>query len=237
MFSLEDFHTVGEYFRGEGRMIKRLWRTARGALIGAIVTIAVVVGLVEWEIIERHFEGATEDLKAANTKLDATIKYQSEQLADYRNKLQVSTPDEAAKKLKDFEDRLKPILDDLNRPQRALTEDQKKKLAEYAGLVKAQLADFWVFTSASEDTESEMYAIDISKALKGAGIRSMFLGVWLSDKTTKGIVLEMLDVDHPSEQARMVMDILAKAGISYEKRLHENDYPNQPELELFITRP
>ena len=47
----------------------------------------------------------------------------------------------------------------------------------------------------------------------------------------------MLDVDRPSDNAKIVIDILNKLGVAYTKRQHENDYPNQAELELFVNSP
>jgi hypothetical protein len=201
-------------------------RGAPGALALAVLAAAVLI----------YFALEADHSREDQIK-DATISYQATQLADYRNKLQVNSPDDAARKLADLEKRLDPILDDPNRPQRDLTDDQKQRLIEYAKPVKTQLADFRVYTSSSEERESEVYANRLTKAFEAAGLRSFYIGTWIAGKNDTGVILEMLDVDRPSDNAKIVIDILNKLGVAYTKRQHENDYPNQAELELFVNSP
>jgi hypothetical protein len=171
-------------------------------IMAGIITAAVYVGLEGYHVREDKIR-------------DAIIQLQGEQLAEFRNKLQVKTPDEAANKISELEKKLKPILDDMSRPQRQLTEEQRRKLIHYLEPEKGKLADYWVYISSTEDRESQIYSADILHALRGAQLRVTYLGSGFAERGEFGVIVQLLDPDHPTEFAKTVLDAMSKAGINY----------------------
>jgi hypothetical protein len=146
MAGFDDLQTIRDYLREEGRMI-------RHAPISFAIGVAIV-GIMIFAVLEWHHSGEFSSKDATIANKEATIQFQSEQLSEYRNKLQVKTPDEAAKKLADLESKLKPLIDDINRPQRELTEDQKRRLIRNTEPVKSRLIDYWIYISSSDPTST-----------------------------------------------------------------------------------
>jgi hypothetical protein len=167
---------------------------------------------------------------------DATIQFQGEQLAEFRNKLQVKTPDEAVNKISELEKKLKPILDDMDRPQRTLKEDQKERLIQNFEPFKARLTDAWIWVLSTEDRESQIYANEIVRAFRNAGLRVAAAGSGLPGPDDYGLIVEVPDPDHLTETTKLILENLTKSGLNFRTRIRQNDYPNPPDMEFLVTR-
>jgi hypothetical protein len=199
-------------------------RGAKGALTLATLAIAAALYFILGAYHERE-----DHIK------DATIQFQAQQLAEYRNKLQVNNPEEAAKKLAALEKKLKPILGDPDRQQRQLSQDQKQKLIRIFEPIKVQLANYWVWIGSTEDQESINFAGDFTKSFKSAGLRVAYMGMGPADDDDDGIYVTIIDQKNPTALDKLVLDGLSKAGIVYKLQPRENDYPNPPEMEFMVN--
>jgi hypothetical protein len=215
-------------FRWAVRFISDEAAVIRGAKF-SIAIMVIAIGVLVYFVLE-GYHAREQKIK------DATIQFQGEQLAEFRNKLQVKTPDEAAHKISVLEKKLKPILDDLDRPQRTLKDEQKRRLILNFESLKARIADSWIWVSSSEDRESQFYALDIARAFRNAGLRVASAGAGFAETDDYGLIVELPDPEHPSELAKLILENISKSGISFRTRVQSNDYPNPPDMELLVTR-
>jgi hypothetical protein len=107
------------------------WRTIMGAP-GIFITGCLIVGVATWSALSWRYSAQIENRDAIIGSRDATIKYQETELTDYRSKLHVGSPDEAARRIDELEKKLSAKIAGMT--PRSLSSEQKKILRECLSL-------------------------------------------------------------------------------------------------------
>jgi hypothetical protein len=169
------------------------------------------------------------------------IAFLNDQITAYKDRLQGATPDQAAKRIADLENQLKPLLDRMGGDiVRHVTDDQKAKIIESAKPYKALLSDFYFGVNSTADRDSYNYCEELYRSFEDAGLNPLWgCGFSIQEKGESGVVAQLFgDIAHPSDGAKAVMDILAKAVIQYTTEADPNHLPDTQVLglEIFITK-
>ncbi|KJC35657.1 hypothetical protein UP09_31015 [Bradyrhizobium sp. LTSP885] len=165
--------------------------TASRSFIVAIVT-ALGIGFAV-----SHFLSSTE------------VSALKQQVELYKAKLQVGSPDEALKKLKDLEDRVQAIQP---KPDRQLSQEQKKSLAASLAPIAKDITQLWIFYEGTG--EEARFANDFAAVLRDLKIPTFGpMPGYGSLSTDRGVLVGLRDPRKPSALALRFIDALRQGGI------------------------
>ena len=182
------------------------------------IAILVAIALVVWFIFRFSYSRV---LASKN----AQIELQDRQLADYRDKLHVASPQEAKARIDTLEERLRQF------EPRRLTDDQRKILTERARAYEHH--ELTILSEASSDCPG--YAAAFEATLKEAG---WVVHNWKIENPPQrprtGIAVQVPDLNNLSTEARLLRTALVAAHVDIEL-INMEDFPLKSPLQLLIT--
>lgn len=158
------------------------------------------------------------DLAAKDAQIagkTAQIELQDRQIADYKEKLQGATPDQAKARIEELEARLEARLTRLE--PRTLTIEQRRTLVETARIPPGQPRYGLVISHEGGCPDCPVYAAAFERALQDAGwhvINGMIMGP--SQRPSTGVGLVVPDPAQLSSEAAALQRALRAAGIDVE---------------------
>jgi len=182
------------------------------------IAILVAIVLVVWFIFRFSYSRV---LASKN----AQIELQDRQLADYRDKLHVASPQEAKARIDTLEQRLRQF------EPRRLTDDQRKILIERARAYEHH--ELTILSEASSDCPG--YAAAFEATLKEAG---WVVHNWKIENPPQrprtGIAVQVPDLNDLSTEARLLRTALVAAHVDIEL-INMEDFPLKSPLQLLVT--
>jgi hypothetical protein len=161
---------------------------------------------------------------------DAQIELQDRQLADYRDKLQGASPEEAKARIDALEKRLGQF------EPRRLTDNQRKILIERARVYDHNpelYPELSIISEASSDCTT--YAAAFEATLREAG---WMVGNWQiaipPRRPRTGIAVQVPDLNNLSKEAELLRTALQAAQVDIEL-MHMKDFPAKSPVQLLIT--
>lgn len=214
---------IKQYFVGEWHVIAQ----APATFGMVILLMAVMMWMAFTWIYKQRLEHK-----------DLQIQLQDRQLNDYKDKLQVASPDEAKVLIEELRERLNQF------EPRRLSSEQKIKLIRFIRLFGAPSRTLHIGYDVS-CPDGNRYASEIADAIKNAGgwniVTPMVGGVAL--KAACGLGLYVSDKDNLTLEEGMVANALDAAGITFEllqrpRRRHDGTgRRDEPDAELLISTP
>jgi len=182
------------------------------------IAILVAIVLVVWFIFRFSYGRV---LASKN----AQIELQDRQLADYRDKLHVASPQEAKARIDTLEERLRQF------EPRRLTDDQRKILIARARAYEHH--ELTILSEASSDCPG--YAAAFEATLKEAG---WVVHNWKIENPPQrprtGIAVQVPDLNNLSTEARLLRTALVAAHVDIEL-INMEDFPLKSPLQLLVT--
>ena len=182
----------------------------RGPVLAALVLVAAV----------SYWLAGHQDKERLDLATDR-VNFLDDQLSAYRDRLQGATPDQAAKQLASLNTRvveLNKVIDDMRRikTKSPLTESQKLKLREETiNYSKAGVPWQDVYVGASNDETSYNFESNLLDIFGESHLNLIAAGFSFVRSNEKGIVLYLIDPQHPTKQAEAFMDMLRGADIPF----------------------
>jgi len=140
---------------------------------------------------------------------DSEISSLKTQRDEYKDKLSGATPDQAAQRVSALEIRIRELDP---KPQRHLTEDQKKKLVDGLTKLAVDIPQIAVFAEAAR--EPARFAVEFMGVFKKAGISSLGpISTIPNFVSETGILVGLIDPEKPSELANKYIEVLRSAGL------------------------
>jgi hypothetical protein len=176
-------------------------RVIANAPIAFIAAVLILAGGVWWAMDWRYI--------GIIANRDAEISSLQIQRDEYKNKLSGASPDQAAQRIAALESRIKDIEP---KPQRHLTDIQRKKLIETIKPLASDLQQIAVFTEAAR--EPAQLAIDFYKVFVEAGLNPV--GPFISFPnyvSENGILIGVVDPQKPSDLAVKFINALRSADV------------------------
>ena len=144
------------------------------------------------------------------TNRDAEISSLRTQRDEYKEKLSGASPDQAAQRIAALEAAIKEFEP---KPQRHLTEEQKKKLTEELTPLAKDIKQIFVFAELGR--ESTRYATDFMQVFKNAGIEPIGpISTIPNYASETGILVGLTDPKKPSDLATKYMAALRAADFN-----------------------
>lgn len=181
------------------------------------IAIVVVIAFAEWVILRFWYGGRL-------SSKDAQIELQDRQLADYRDKLQGASPEEAKARIDALEKRLGQF------EPRRLTDNQRKILIERARVNDHELT---IICEASSDCMT--YAAAFEAPLREAGWTVYNYQIPNPPQRPRtGIAVQVPDLNNLSKEAGLLRTALQAAQVDIEL-MHMKDFPAKSPVQLLIT--
>jgi hypothetical protein len=138
-----------------------------------------------------------------------TVSVLRERVSLYQDRLQGASPDQAAQRIAALESRIKDIEP---KPQRHLTDEQRKKLIEVMKPLASSLQQIALYTEGGR--EPAQFSVEFFKTFKDAGLDP--IGPFISFPSLiyeNGILVGMADPNKPSELALKFIEALRSANL------------------------
>lgn len=192
------------------------------APVAFFVSVLLAGGLI-WRTVEWHFKTRLENSASTQALLER-------QLADYRDKLDGATPQEARAKIEALETRVNV----LEGPR--LTEDQKNKMRPW---LSAHRGNMIHLTQDSASASAQVFCRQVSDLFRQEGwnVRNpMVLGIGNPPKT--GLALTVKDPEQMTLAQQAIASALTAAGIKFDIQKGGGGHPagnQEPIAELLFT--
>lgn len=196
------------------------WPMIRANPVTFILIVAVIIGGV-WVVIGWSYSSVF-------ASKNSQIELQDRQLADYKEKLQGATPDQAKARIDALEARLEARLSAIE--PRRLTQERRSKLA--SDLKPPWGATYALSISSEMSGDSAQYGSDITAAFQEAGnwnISSSSV-VGLGYRPPTGIAVTFSNAAPPTQAALLIIDAFRKSNIPIDVR----NAPTRPGFDVEI---
>jgi hypothetical protein len=145
---------------------------------------------------------------------DSEISNLKTQRDEYKDKLSGATPDQAAQRVSALEIRIRQLDP---KPQRHLTEDQKKKLVDGLTKLAVDIPEIAVFAEAAR--EPARFAVEFMDVFKKAGISPLGpISTIPNFVSETGILVGLIDPEKPSELANKYIEVLRSTGLKLKQQ-------------------
>jgi hypothetical protein len=201
--------------------VLREMRVILGAPIAFFGAVAILVAAAWWAMDWRY--------TGVIANRDAEISSLQIQRDEYKNKLSGASPDQAAQRIAALELKVKDLEP---RPQRHLTDAQRKKIVDAIKPLASDLQQIAVFTEAAR--EPAQLSVEFYKIFVDAGLNPV--GPFISFPnyvSENGILIGLIDPEKPSDLAVKFMDVLRSANLE----IHTTHGPGsmgKMDFDLFI---
>src|SRR5262249_32738980 len=156
----------------------------------------VVVFLTAWGLVDRFYNERIAVLK--------------ERIAGYESKLQVGSPDEAARKLAELEKRVSASL------PRSLSDAQRQSISGALSKQAAGEQQIHIIAQAGGCSDCGEFASDFAAAFQQAGWRvptiALDFGAYLSEVRSGGVAIAVVDRKTPPALESVLANALTAAG-------------------------
>jgi hypothetical protein len=190
------------------------WSAAAAAPIPLATAMAVAAG-VTWLALTWSYGGTLRSK-------DARLERQDRQIADYRQKLDGASADEARARIEALENRLRQLAtrpEDTSRPSgpRHLSEDQRKAIAENT-LVPGGAQYMLLITYEVGCPDCAQYADQLQLAITGNPGWAISAGrtIGQGQKSPHGIAIQVADPNAPPPPAVLLARALTAAGVKFD---------------------